>query len=70
VRYGYIIEVKYLKSRDINTEKKKQTQTNKALLQAKQQLARYAGTAAFKRPVKKVAIVLCAHEVLAMEEAP
>lgn len=68
VRYGYIFEVKYLKSRDINTEKKKQAQTNKALLQAKQQLARYADTAVFKRPVKKVAVVLCAHEVLAMEE--
>ncbi len=68
VRYGYIFELKYLKSRDINTERKKQAQTNKALLQAKQQLARYADTAVFKRPVKKVAVVLCAHEVLAMEE--
>ncbi|GAK56574.1 hypothetical protein U27_03536 [Candidatus Vecturithrix granuli] len=68
VRYSYIFELKYLKSRDINTEKKKQAQTEKALFQAKQQLARYMDAAAFKRPVKKVAIVLCAHEVLAMEE--
>ncbi len=68
IQYGYIFELKYLKSRDINTEKKKREQTKKAFLKAKQQLERYTDTTAFKKTVKKVAVIVSAREVLKMEE--
>ncbi len=50
--------------RDINTEKKKREQTQKAFRNAKQQLERYTDTTAFKRTVKKVAVIVSAREVL------
>jgi len=68
VQYGFVFELKYLKSRDINTDRKKHNHIEKALLQAKHQLNRYAEAAAFRRPVKTVAVILSAHEILKMEE--
>ena len=68
IRYGYIFELKYLKSRDINTDKKKREQINKAFRKAKQQLQEYTDTSVFKRTVKKVVVILSAHEILKMEE--
>ena len=56
------------RARKLAQKKKKREQTEQALLNAQQQLEDYADTAAFKRTVKKVAVILSASEVLKMEE--
>jgi len=68
VQYGFLFELKYLKSDDINTEKKKQKRTEQALLEAKKQLEHYTNEASFKRALKKIAVIVSANEVLKMEE--
>ncbi len=68
VRYSYLIELKYLKSRDINTENKKQERLRQAISKATDQIERYAKQVEFARPLKKIILIVSASEILAMEE--
>lgn len=68
IQYGFIFELKYLKSENINTEKKKQKRTEQTFIDAKKQLEHYAASGLFKRKLKTIAVIVSAKEVLKMEE--
>ncbi len=66
VKYDYAIELKYLKSEDISTDKKKETTVKNAKTDAISQLEQYTSDARFQ--TKRIVIVASAKELLLMEE--